>query len=1204
MTAIQQLESYLKSLERRLRFLVASKGAAAGFSCALALTLLFTWFANLHKFAETVVLPLRIVLVAAVAGVLTAGLIIPLVKLNRRRASRLAELRVPEFQERLITLAEQHDPANPFHELLAEDTLRVARENAAAPVLSSRALYGSLAGAVAALAVLTWMIAAGPGYWGYGASLLWTGSARSAKPLYAITVSPGDVTIRRRADQLISAQLLGFSASHVMLRAKYQNALKWEEIPMQSQRGDNGYQFVFAGLSDSLDYYVQAGDAQSKHFTVRVKDLPHVQRLRVGLHYPGGLGLKDEVQDPGGDIRAVQGTKANVSVLTDKQLEHGLLVFDDGSTQPLTASDQNWTKTEIAVHKDGAYHVAELDNGQPVRITDDYFIEAKKDEPPSVRILKPGADAHVSPIEEVPVTVEAADDFGVHNLELRYSVNGGPEQVKTLARSANAKEVEGKATLYLEDFKLAPGDLISFYAKAQDGSHESRSDIVFAQAEPFDFKFRQSQQAGGGGGGAGNQGGEISERQKEIIAATWNQLKNGGAPSGGALQQNAQFLAGLENKLGEQAHALSERMGNRELTADNPQFEEFSKSMLKASADMGRAAGELQPGKWNNALPPEQQALQSLLHAESIFREIQVSFGQSGGGGGGANGQERELSRLLDLELDRSKNQYETEQQDACASGQGGEACTQQQQKEVDNALQRLKDLAQRQQELAAQQRTPEQDFQQRWEQEQLRREAEQLRQQIQQLSQNSQSGSQQSQSPSGQQQGSSSSSSSSSAANGGQSSSRRGNSADLRRNAQSLQQAMNALRQAEQEMRDAVSNHDARARQRAADELAQAQDLLHGMQQQQAGNGLSELAAKGRELANNQKDYADRVKDLYGAKGIDTTPQGQNGETNGAAQMPEMSGPGYAGGYRRRWMPPPAAPATSREKNLAAEGEKLSDEAQRLQNQMQQQAQALNGEQPDATRKLRKALSDAEQQDLAVRMKKNAEWLREGYGRETWQMQDSVSAATAQLARQLEQAEQALNQPSNGKPGSGSSEDDKLAQALAEVRSLREQMQAGPEGQAGSRGQAGSGEQAGSGRQGGSDGRGNSGLQRSRQSGQQCPGGVCGDARPMLRNGGAGADQDAITQLNQLRAELGRNDRQLNSYLNDAIGAFRHAPGQQGLLDARINQDAVTSLTRLEVELQHRVEQGRSGVRTTAPESAPDGYRDAVASYFRTLSK
>ena len=52
--------------------------------------------------------------------------------------------------------------------------------------------------------------------------------------------------------------------------------------------------------------------------------------------------------------------------------------------------------------------------------------------------------------------------------------------------------------------------------------------MYFIQAEPFERNYSQSQEAGGGGGmqGGDDPTGQISQRQKDIIAATWNELKN------------------------------------------------------------------------------------------------------------------------------------------------------------------------------------------------------------------------------------------------------------------------------------------------------------------------------------------------------------------------------------------------------------------------------------------------------------------------------------------------------------------------------------------------------------------------------------------------------------------------------------------------------------------------------------------------------
>lgn len=1193
MTALEGMNSYLRRLELRFRLLLASRGTAIAAASALLLTVALVWIANKFEFAGPVVLPLRWFLFVSLSGIVVGALAIPLLRFSHRRATHLAEKRIPGFDQRLLTVVERSDPSNPFIEILAEDTLRIAKENHLQDLASSRcSLIYSGAGLAAAVAIV-WLIVAGPGYWGYGASVLWTGGApASRRPLYEIAVQPGNRTIRRKSDQLITAKLLGFSARSIILHAKYASATKWEDIPMQPTPEENGYRFLFAAVAEPIEYYVQANSSTSKHYELRVKDLPAVKRVRVAVHFPAQLQLKDVVDDPGGDIRAVEGSRADISVLTDRPLDRGVLVLENGAKVPLERGEGNWLKADLPITKDGSYHVAAVDGGELIRISDDYFIEAKKDEPPTVRILRPGRDPHVSPIEEVPVTVEAADDFGLHGMELHYSVNGGSEQVVPLIKSKDLKDAQGNTTLYLENFKLVPGDVVSFYATAKDASTTTRSDIVFAQAEPFDFKFSQSQQAGGGMGmGGGGQDDElISERQKQIIAATWNEVKG---PSKGrsAFEEDARFLSDLEGKLQAQAKTLADRMSSRELTNASPEFETFSKTMILASSQLEESAELLKPGRWSDALQPEQKALQSLLRAEATFRNIQVAFGQRAGGMGGS-GAQRDLARMFDLELDTSKNQYETEQsQSQSASAQ---------QKAIDEAFAKLQALAQRQQELA-EQNSQQQAFDQRWQEEQLRREAEELRQQLQQLAQNSQN--QNSQNQNSQNQGSPQSGQSGAAQQGGAA----GRSANQQSKAQqdlqnrqmgaAIRQATEALQRAEDEMRRAVSDHDSTARQRAAAQLAQAQSALDGALQQRAGSSVSEMADRAQQIANAQRDLARRMKEMYGQQGAKNGNGDEFSSTvEGSGEMPEMNdpeNPRYGYGYRRRFWTSdlrPARPPTAQEKAIANEKEQLAQQLERLQKQMQQQEQSLAATQPDASSKMRKALSDSEQKELALRMQKNAEWLRKGYGDRNVGMEDSVTAGVEQLSRDLRSVQQAIRSDTPGQDG----RNNRTSDALAQVESLRQMLQSA---QQGGQNQRQSGEQ------------GPDGQQNSQQSGEQAQRG--GQPGSYSEFGGANPTIDrntldyTIHQLYALRNQMGTKDRPLYNYIDGTLGYLRDLNANPNVLKSTIGDDAVASLERLEVELSKRAgEQSTLGARTGARETAPEKYQDAVAEYFKKLSQ
>src|SRR5947208_10521073 len=132
-------------------------------------------------------------------------------------------------------------------------------------------------------------------------------------------------------------------------------------------------------------------------------------------------------------------------------------MLDDGSRISLSAASNGVLSAKVPIQKDGVYHIAAIEGGEDVRLSEDYFIEAQKDRPPEIKLTRPGRDYKASPIEEVAIQVEAKDDFGLKSVDLHYSVNGGPEKTISMG-TAGVKTVTGNHTLALEDFKLEPGD--------------------------------------------------------------------------------------------------------------------------------------------------------------------------------------------------------------------------------------------------------------------------------------------------------------------------------------------------------------------------------------------------------------------------------------------------------------------------------------------------------------------------------------------------------------------------------------------------------------------------------------------------------------------------------------------------------------------------------------------------------------------------
>jgi len=195
----------------------------------------------------------------------------------------------------------------------------------------------------------------------------------------------------------------------------------------------------------------------------------------------------------------------------------------------------------------------------------------------------------------------------------------------------------------------------------------------------------------GGGGQGGND--SLSRRQKEIIAGTFRLVRDKGIMDPKEYEEGLNALALVQSRLQAQAQSVVDRLLRRGATDVSDEFSRLAQYLRGAIEEMQKAAVDLGAAKPAEALPAEQKALQQLLRAESLFLEIQISFGNQGGGGGGGGGQAadaEDLADLFELELNKLKNQYETVQR--------GE--TRQRDQELDEAAERLKELAQRQQQL------------------------------------------------------------------------------------------------------------------------------------------------------------------------------------------------------------------------------------------------------------------------------------------------------------------------------------------------------------------------------------------------------------------------------------------------------------------------------------------------------------------------
>lgn len=702
-----QLTALIRAARRRWRMAVALKGLLISVAMAGAIVICAALLAQYVHGAKPWLMALRAISLAGVLATLGFFFLRPLLKnISDAQMARFIEENNPGLHDRLVSAIDFGADTAQSDGLLVQRLIRDAAQRAQGIALDTivpptrlRRYGGALAAAVVGFGVL---LTNGPHALRQGVSMLylpWIASVQ-ADP-YTIIVHPGDARVPQGIDQLIIAKLSGFDAEQVELYIKQPSRPDWISELMQLNRESGDYRFVLTNLQETVSYYVQAGSIRSPQFTIDVADLARVERISLTYQFPAYTAMPIKTVEDGGDIVALKGTRVTIRAFLNRPADAATIVLEDGAMVAMQRIAPDQYTGQITVKDHSTYRIELNLTGERYAGSGVYEITALDDAPPTVSIEKPGRDTKATSIQEVFTQIRAEDDHGVASMDLHFSVNGGQEQTIALYRAGRGpiKHITGTHTFFLEEFNLQPGDVIAYYATARDArptadGNQGASDIYFLEIRPFDRTFRQAQQNPNSGGGDGDRS-TLVQRQKEIIAATWRVIREQPTQSPTQWQENLNAVTLIQDRLRQDTHALATRIRQRfgESLDEQAAFKQLADYLTQAVHEMDVALKELRAQQPKEALPAEQRALQQLMRADAIFRDIQVVFG-SDAGGQGTQAQAEDLADLFELELDKMKNQYETLQRER----------RQQQDRQLDETLRKLQQLARRQQQQAEQQ--------------------------------------------------------------------------------------------------------------------------------------------------------------------------------------------------------------------------------------------------------------------------------------------------------------------------------------------------------------------------------------------------------------------------------------------------------------------------------------------------------------------
>ncbi|CAN5473587.1 hypothetical protein BH09GEM1_BH09GEM1_43020 [soil metagenome] len=999
--------------------------------------------------------------------------------------------------------------------------------------------------------------------------------AEAAVPTLAVRVRPGNAAIPRGAAVDVSASLAGFSADGAELVFRTDSAAEWVRMPMSRDSVDGSFTSRVFDLTKRTEYYVDANGIRSPTYALSVTDLPAMSAMAIDLRFPAYTGLPAEHYKEGGDVAAVVGTTVTIHATITKPVRGGTLAFDNGTKVPFTMDADGKLSASFPVKTTGFYRVDLVaPDGASVPGSVQYAVEALPDRPPTVRIEEPGRDTKVSSVEEVTIAVAASDDYGVESLQLLYRVNGGDEKTIALTDSGRHKSTEPRAahTLFLEEEKLKPGDLITYHAVAKDGAgNKGVSDVYFLEVRALGKNYRQSEQQGGGGGGGG--GGDSPEgfvaRQREVVAGTFNWLRDSTGVPARKHKEDVATLNIAEGRLRTEVVTLAQRLTERGAARTDTTFALIQAELVAASKELQAAEERLVKAQGNEALPIEQRALQHLQRAEELYRNVQVQVGGQQGGGGGGGGQKKaeELADLFELQTDKLNNQYEAVQQES----------QQQASREVDATLERLKQLASRQQQ----------------ENERMQKMAEAMREKLGR----EQSGG-----------GSGGGGSQRELAKKAEEEARRLERLAREQKSPQMAEAAQQMQQAADAMKRAATGSAAQGA-AAMEQLARAANGLENARSTAASESVKKVAEQAKALQDQQEAIADGVKQLANA------PADQRGEQ---IQKLNQQKDALSKGVQKLENDADRAARESRREQPGAAG-KLGDVANAIRDQRIREKVDFS---KNVIRGGSSEYANTFEDQIGENLKDVADRARSATGALSGQSASRNQEKTLDQARELVRSMESLRQRVGDKTGQNGQQ---LAQGQQGKQGQGQQGQGqqgqgqpgkpgqGQQGQQGQAGQQGHGQQGGQGGQGQQDGQnpsGGGGTGGSARNGQMRDGG-----NPGSRNGVNASDAKQFARelamrrgsAEDLKRELTRQGI-ATAELDRAIDEMRQLEGSLARGDPKgideLQKSVIDGLKTFEFTLYRKLGLGDSkGPTLGANAPVPAEYRAAVEEYYRSLA-
>ncbi len=222
------------------------------------------------------------------------------------------------------------------------------------------------------------------------------------------------------------------AADKVRLKVRYSaDSNDAEEIPFAKTDTLRDFELILTRgtIQNGFRYTIAAGDAETAEHRVTVRTKPMIKGFEVNYEYPAYLRIAPSSNaDP--KLRGYPGTKVRLQIQTNRDVKNGSMTIEPRGdiVEGQIDAEQNLSFAKT-LDRPGQYRVAfGSTTGESSGSSIPYPIEILPDFSPTISIEKPKEDAITLPTNGLlEVDAVIADDFGIENATLQFSLAGSPK---------------------------------------------------------------------------------------------------------------------------------------------------------------------------------------------------------------------------------------------------------------------------------------------------------------------------------------------------------------------------------------------------------------------------------------------------------------------------------------------------------------------------------------------------------------------------------------------------------------------------------------------------------------------------------------------------------------------------------------------------------------------------------------------------------